>query len=67
MTEIILQSLLAVRDKKDQKTPVIRNFDQLRRRLNSHARLLILDLKFFQGQQEHQNDAARIAGKMFET
>lgn len=67
VTEMILQSLPAVKDKEDQKAPAIKNFDQLRQRLNSHARFLILDLEFFQDQQKHRNGVAQIAGKMFET
>ena len=38
VTEMILQSLLAEKDKEDQKAPAIKNFDQLRQRLNSQAR-----------------------------
>ncbi|WP_225430864.1 hypothetical protein [Limosilactobacillus reuteri] len=67
VTEMILQSLPAVKDKEDQKAPAIKNFDQLRQRLNSHARFLILDLEFFQDQQKHRNGVAQIAGKIFET
>lgn len=52
VTEMILQSLPAVKDKEDQKAPAIKNFDQLRQRLNSHARFLILDLEFFSGSAE---------------
>lgn len=67
VTEMILQSLPAAKDKEEQKAPAIKNFDQLRQRLNSQARFLILDLEFFQDQQKHRNGVAQIAGKMFET
>ena len=71
VTEMILQSLPAEKDKEEQKAPAIKNFDQLRQRLsqrlNSKARFLILDLEFFQDQQKHRNGVAQIAGKMFET
>ena len=58
VTEMILQSLPAEKDKEDQKAPAIKNFDQLRQRLNSQARFLILDLEFFQDQQKHRNGVA---------
>lgn len=47
VTEMILQSLPVEKDKEAQKAPAIKNFDQLRQRLNSQARFLILDLEFF--------------------
>jgi len=35
VTEMILQSLPVEKDKEAQKAPAIKNFDQLRQRLNS--------------------------------
>ncbi len=67
VTEMILQSLPVEKDKEAQKAPAIKNFDQLRQRLTSQARFLILDLEFFQDQQKHRNGVAQIAGRMFET
>lgn len=48
------------------KAQAVKNFDQLRAVLNSRARLLILDLEFFQDTHQ-RNRVAQIAGRMYQT
>lgn len=63
VTEMILQSLPAVKDKEDQKAPAIKNFDQLRQRLNSHARFLIWTLSFFRISRSIEMALLRLRGR----
>lgn len=67
----ITSMLLQVQPTNDQqstdlKAKAVKNFDQLRAVLNSSARLLILDLEFFQDTHQ-RNRVAQIAGRMYRT
>ncbi|MBB1079292.1 hypothetical protein H5S09_11350 [Limosilactobacillus sp. STM2_1] len=68
VTTMILQAVPPTKDVtgKVSKAAKVENFDQLRDVLNSNARLLILDLEFYQDQQKNQNGVAQIAGRMYE-
>ncbi|GGI63888.1 hypothetical protein [Limosilactobacillus caviae] len=68
ITTMILQSL-PMKEKSSSvggKASKIEDFNQLRQVLNGDARLLILDLEFYQDQKKHKNCVAQIAGRMFE-
>ncbi|MRN06549.1 hypothetical protein EAI26_03945 [Lactobacillus sp. 0.1XD8-4] len=69
VTTMLLQAMPTIKDKNDvgSKAAKVDNFDQLRQVLNSDARLLILDLEFYQDQQKKQNCVAQIAGRMYES
>lgn len=64
VTTMILQA--APLNAQEQRSPAVKNFAQLRQVLNSKARLLILDLEFYQDQQKKRNCVAQIAGRIFE-
>lgn len=65
ITTMILKAAPQNKVNETSKAPAVKDFTQLRKVLNSDARLLILDLEFYQDQQNNQHGVAQIAGKMF--